>query len=69
MQQTVRSGIGHQGSTLLTSSRCSGVELSVALAGSAGPLEEEAEERARGAAVPFGTLLEVDGAEPLLEFV
>ena len=68
MQQTVRSGIGHQGSTLLTSSRCSGVELSVALAGSAGPLEE-AEERARGAAVPFGTLLEVDGAEPLLEFV
>ena len=53
---------------LLTSSRCSGVELSVSLAGSAGPFEE-AEGRARGAAAPLGTLLEVEGAEPLLEFI
>ena len=51
-----------------TSSRCSGVELSVSRVGSAGPFEEAAG-RAREAALPLGMLLEDEGAEPLLELI
>ena len=47
----------------LTSSRCSGVELSVSLTGSEGLLDD-AEARWRVVDAPLGTLLEVDG--PLL---
>lgn len=52
---------------MLTSSRCSGVELSISLAGSAGPFEE-AEGRARGPEEE-GALLEAEGAEAFLELI
>lgn len=54
---------------MLTSSRCSGVELSVSLTGSAGPFEE-AEGRARGTEEEEGALLEAEGgAEPRRELI
>lgn len=53
---------------MLTSSRCSGVELSVSLTGSAGPFEE-AEGRARGPEEEEGALLEAEGVEPFLELI
>ena len=53
--------------TMLTSSCCSGVELSVSLTGSAGPFEE-AEGRARDPEEE-GALLEAEGAEPFLELI
>ena len=53
--------------TMLTSSRCSGVELSVSLCGRAGPFEE-AEGRVRGPEEE-GALLEAEGVDPFLELI
>ena len=52
----------------LTNSRCSGVELSVSLTGNAGPFDE-ADGRCRVVDVPFGMLLEVEGALLFLELI
>ena len=54
--------------TMLTRSRCSGVELSVSLTGSAGPFEE-AEGRVRSPEEEEGALLEAEGAEAFLELI
>ena len=52
----------------LTSSRCSGVELSVSLTGNAGPFVE-ADGLCRAAEAPLGMLPEVEGPLPFLELI
>ncbi len=55
-------------SGILTSSRCSVVELSVSLTGNAGPFED-AEDRCLVVDAPLGTLLDVEGPLPFLELI